>query len=147
MSVSLPPEKLQILREEIVDLNDRLLTQSINISGQAFFNAFKLGVGLLFIPWLIVMIVTYLQDRMDASSIFVYSCTVVMIASVFASMIARRAKTLAVQDNYQLDINPDIVRFLSEHDLTRQQFDVHADEILDPDAPLRDYLIKPSTDT
>src|SRR5262245_28587645 len=108
-------EQRRLLTEAITDFNDTLLTQSINLSGQAFNNAFRLGCGVLLIPLAIVMIVTQLLRGLDASAIIVYSCMTAAAALVFATLVSNRAKTLAIQEKYQSDINPDIVRFLAEN--------------------------------
>lgn len=138
----LDPERRQILVEAISDFNDTLTTQSINLSGQAFNNAFRLGCGLLAIPWLIVLAITQFTRGLDFSGFFVYSCLAVAGAIVFAALVANRAKFLAVQEKYRQDVNPDIVRFLAENEYTRAQFDFVADDVLADNAPLREYLVR-----
>ena len=146
MSPSLSKEQRQIMREQILALNDRLTTHIIDISGQAFGNAFRLGCVLLSVPIIIILIISAYLNRFSLISIFVYAGAGAMLSAIFATFISTRAKTLAVEDNYQQDLNPDIVKFLSANDLTRQQFDVLADEILEEEAQLRAYLIKPSSE-
>ena len=138
----LSAEQRQILVEAIKDFNDTLQTQSINLSGQAFNNAFRLGCGILLIPLAVVLIVTQVVKGLAVSGVFVYSCLAAAIALVFAILVSSRAKTLAVQEKYQRDINPDIVRFLAENGLTRAQFDLVSDDVLAENAPLRQYLVK-----
>lgn len=140
----LTDEQTQILREAIDDFNDTLLTQSINLSGQAFNNAFRLGCGLLLIPLAIVLIITQVVRGLDFSGVFVYSCAAAAGALVFAALVSNRAKYLAVQEKYQQDVNPDIVRFLADQSFTRAQFDKLADEVLADNAPLRQYLVTPA---
>ncbi|MFQ5615923.1 MAG: hypothetical protein ACE5GO_05625 [Anaerolineales bacterium] len=147
MTPSLSDEQRQILAETIDDFDDRLVTQSINISGQAFGNAFKLGCGVLVVPLLIVLGISVVRRTLDFSTVFVYSCAATMMATAFASFISSRAKQIAIKDNYIDDINPEIVHFLSANNFTRRQFDKMADEILGDEAPLREYLIKPSNTT
>lgn len=138
----LPNDQRQILVEAINDFNDTLVTQSINLSGQAFNNAFRLGCMLLLVPLLIALVVTYLMRGMDFSGVFVYTCVASAISIVFAAVVANRAKYLAVQEKYQQDVNPEIIRFLAAQELTRAQFDAVADAILADNAPLREYLVK-----
>lgn len=138
----LNPDRRQILVEAIHDFNDTLVTQSINLSGQAFNNGFRLGCGLLAIPWAILLVIAQFTRGLDFSGFFVYSCVAVAGAIVFAALIANRAKFLAVQEKYQQDVNPDIVRFLAENEFTRAQFDFVADNVLADNAPLREYLIR-----
>ncbi len=141
----LTDEQKQILQEAITDFNDTLTTQSINLSGQAFNNAFRLGCGVLLIPLIIVLIAIYfVRGELDFSGVFVFSCAGAAASIVFASIVANRAKFLVVQEKYQQDVNPDIVRFLAEHQFTRAQFDAAANDLLADNAPLRDYLIKPA---
>ena len=137
----LSDDQLQILKEAILDFNDTLITQSINISGQAFNNAMKLGCGILSVPLAIVLLISYFTRDLDFSGFFVYSCAGIAGALVFAALISNRAKYLAVQERYQQDVNPDIVRFLSENEYTRAQFDLLADDLLADNAPLRQYLV------
>lgn len=141
---SLSDEQKIVLREAIEDFNDTLLTQSINLSGQAFNNAFRLGCGLLLVPLIIALVVTYFVRGLDFSAVFVYSCAAAGGALVFAAFISNRAKYIAVQEKYQQDVNPDIVRFLADNGFTRAQFDAAADDILADNAPLRQYLITPT---
>jgi Na+/H+ antiporter NhaC len=142
----LTPDQQQILKEAITDFNDTLVTQSINLSGQAFNNAFRLGCGLLLLPLIIVLVATYIvRGALDFSGVFVFSCAGVAIAVVFASLVSNRAKYLAVQEKYQKDVNPDIVKFLAGHGFTRAQFDAAADDLLADNAPLREYLIQRET--
>jgi hypothetical protein len=144
MTTPLDADERQIMVEAITDFNDRLVTHAINISGAAFNNAFRLGCLVLSLPFVVVLLVSYFSDRFDMTTFFVFGCAGVMISLVFASLISTRAKRIMVDDNYQEDINPDIVKFLSEHQFTRAQFDIVADDILGDNAPLRDYLIKVS---
>src|SRR3972149_5715508 len=67
----LSAEQRQILVEAIKDFNDTLQTQSINLSGQAFNNAFRLGCGILLIPLAVVLIVTQVVKGLDVSGVFV----------------------------------------------------------------------------
>ncbi|GEM_PF-6597819 len=140
---TLSDEQRQIMREAVEEFNDQLATQSINLSGQAFTNALKLGCGLLALPLAIVLALTYFRRTLDFSAVFVYSCLALLIATAFASLIARRAKQLAIQDNYKLDINPEIIKFLHDNNFTRRQFDEVANEVLEDEAPLREYLVVP----
>ncbi len=138
---SQPDDRQQLLSEAIKDFNDTLVTQSINLSGQAFNNAFRLGCGLLLVPLIIIMAITHFVRGLDFSAVFVYSCAGVAISIVFAAMVSNRAKFLAVQEKYQHDVNPEIIRFLADHDFTRAQFDAAADDLLGDNAPLREYLV------
>lgn len=144
MTADLTPEQQTHLTEAIQDFNDRLVTYSINLSGQAFNNAFRLGCSVLAIPLGIILLITYLQRTMDFSTITVFTCAGVTIAAVFAALVSGRAKHIAIRDNYSQDINPEIVQFLADHHFTRRQFDELADKILAADAPLRGYLVKPA---
>lgn len=140
----LSPEKRTILIEAIKDFNDKLATYSINLSAQAFANAMKLGLGLLALPLIIVLGLSWLQQKLDFSGVFVFTCAAFVISALFAAFVSRRAKQLAVNDNYTQDINPEIVQFLADNHFTRRQFDEIADDILAADAPLREYLVTPS---
>ena len=145
MTNELSPEQRQILAEAIKDFNDKLVTYSINLSGQAFSNAFRLGCGILALPILIILGIAWAQEKLDFSGVFVYSCAGAVIAAAFAALISSRAKQIAIRDNYSQDINPEIVQFLADNHFTRRQFDKLADDILSGDAPLREYLVKPSS--
>jgi hypothetical protein len=139
----LTPEQRTILAEAIKDFNDKLVTYSINLSGQAFSNAFRLGCGVLAIPVLIILGIAWAQEKLDFSGVFVYSCAGTVIAAAFASLVSSRAKQIAIRDNYSQDINPEIVQFLADNHFTRRQFDEIADDLLSADAPLREYLVRP----
>ena len=145
MSTELSPEQRVILTEAINDFNDKLLTYSINLSGQVFSNVFRLGCGILAIPILIILGIAWAQGKLDFSGVFVYSCAGTVIAAAFASVISSRAKQIAIRDNYSQDINPEIVQFLADNHFSRRQFDEIADDLLSADAPLREYLVKPSS--
>jgi hypothetical protein len=138
-------ERQQQLLEAIKEFNDTLVTQSINLSGQAFNNALRLGCGLLIVPLIIILAVTHFVRGLDFSAVFVFSCAAFAIAIVFAAAVSNRAKYLAAQEKYQQDVNPEIVKFLAENDFTRAQFDAAADDILGDNAPLREYLVRPSS--
>jgi hypothetical protein len=145
MTNELSKEQQQILTEGINGFNDKLVTYSINLSGQAFNNAFRLGCGVVAIPVLIILGIAWAQERLDFSGVFVFSCAGAAISAVFASLVSSRAKQIAIRENYTQDINPEIVQFLADNHFTRRQFDKLADDLLSADAPLREYLIKPST--
>lgn len=136
----LTSERKQILLEGINDFNDTLVTQSINIAGQAFNNALKLGCGGLAIPLVITLAIVQYTRRLDFSGFFVFSCVFVSLALVFAALVANRAKYLALQEKFQQDVGPDIDAFLTEHGFTAEDFHSLADEILADNAPLRQYL-------
>ena len=138
-------EQYQILSEGVTEFNDTLLTQSINLSGQAFNNALRLGCGLLIVPLIIVLVITFIvRGGIDVSALVVYSIAALMIAVVFSVFVANRAKQIVLNDQYQQDVGPDIARFLAEHHLSRGQFDEVAGKILSADAPLRQYLAGPA---
>jgi hypothetical protein len=137
-------EQHQVLTEGIEDFNDTLLTQSINLAGQAFNNALRLGCGLLIVPLVIVLVITFIvRGGIDLSALFVYTGAAIMIAIVFSIFVANRAKQLVLNDKYEQDVGPDIARFLAEHQFDRGQFDTVAGTILSADAPLRQYLAAP----
>ncbi len=140
-SSSLSPERTQILREQILEFNDQLVTYMINLSGQAFNNAFKLGAVVMAPVVVLILIASALLRRISLISFLVYTCAGGMIALAFAALVSTRAKTIALREGYQQDINPEIVKFLAEQGFTRAQFDALADEVLDEEAPLRGYLI------
>jgi hypothetical protein len=100
----------------------------------------RLGCGLLILPLIAVLAITFIRRGVDLSAIFVYSFAGLMLAIGFAILVANRAKYLVVQDKYEQDVSPDIHRFLAEHDFRRTQFDWVADQVLPADAPLRQYL-------
>ena len=138
---NLTDEQTEILTEGVVEFNDTLLTQAINLSGQAFNNALRLGCGLLILPLVVVLVLTFIRRGLEFSAIAVYSGAALLMAIGFAILVAGRAKQLVVQDKYDQDVNPDILRFLSEHGFRRSQFDRVADNVLAADAPLRRYLV------
>jgi hypothetical protein len=137
----LTDEQTEILTEGVIDFNDTLQTQSINLSGQAFNNALRLGCGLLILPLVVVLAITFIRRGVDFSAIFVYSGAALLLSVGFAILVANRAKFLVVQDKYEQDVSPDIARFLAEHGFRRSQFDMVADSVLPAEAPLRQYLI------
>lgn len=143
--VELTAEQRQVLQERILDLNDQLETQTSNLAGQAFFNAFRLGCAVLAVPLVVVLVIFIVLGKFDASSVLVLSCAGTFAAVVFGALVAMRAKTLAVADNYQYDIGPEIARVLSEHHFTRRQFDDLANEVLEKNTPLRQYLMQPTS--
>ena len=145
MSQTLSPEQTQILSEQIVDFNDDLVTYIINLSGQAFNNSFKLGAVLMTPVVVIILIASALIDRISFISYIVYICAGSMIALAFAALVSMRAKTIALRDSYSEDINPKIIEWLAENEFTRAQFDALADQILELDAPLREYLVGQSS--
>jgi len=147
MSHELNEEQRRTLLEKIHDFNDQLVTYSINISGQAFGNALKLGCGLAAVPLLIILGITLIRRTFDLSTLFVYSCAALLFAIGFASLISTRAKQIAFRDGYKQDINPDIVKFLGANQFTRAQFDSLANEVLEMDAPLREYLVVPQPES
>jgi hypothetical protein len=136
----LTDEQHEIMTEGVLEFNDTLLTQSINLSGQAFNNALRLGCGLVIVPLVIVLAITFIRRGVDFSAIFVYSFAALLLSIGFAILVASRAKQLVVQDKYAQDVSPDIARFLAEHGFRRSQFDRVADRVLPADAPLRTYL-------
>ncbi|HUF39877.1 MAG TPA: hypothetical protein VMN57_15235 [Anaerolineales bacterium] len=142
----LTDEQYQIMTEGVVEFNDTLLTQSINLSGQAFNNALRLGCGLLIVPLIILLAITFATRGVDFSAIFVYSFAALMLSAGFAILVANRAKHLVVQDKYEQDVGPDIAHFLADHGFRRAQFDHVADAVLPADAPLRKYLVRPASE-
>ncbi len=138
--INLDADDRAVIVDEINDLNDTLVTYSINLTGQAFFNAFKLGAGLMIIPLGIVLAIAYRRETFDFTTVFVFSCIATLLAMVFAALIASRAKVLAVRDNYEDEIGPKIELSLKRNQITRVQFNALADEVLDKDAPLREYV-------
>jgi positive regulator of sigma E activity len=143
MPDSLSPAEKQVLQESIIEINDTLQTFTINLTGQAFFNAFKLAFTILLVPLAIILLLTYLFRSVDFTTVFMYSCTTVMLAMAFASLVASRMRVISEKDNYQEDIGPKIQETLTTNGFTRRQFDIMADRILEKDAPLRQYIVLP----
>jgi hypothetical protein len=136
----LTDEQHEIMVEGVMEFNDTLLTQSINLSGQAFNNALRLGCGLLILPLVFLLAITFFSRGLDLSAIAVYSLATLLLAVGFAVLVDNRAKHIVVCDKYEQDVSPDILRFLAEHGFRRSQFDQVADSILPVEAPLRQYL-------
>ena len=141
----LTDQQHEIMVEGVLEFNDTLLTQSINLAGQAFNNALRLGCGLLIIPLISLLVITFFTRGLDLSAIAVYSLAGLLLAVGFAVVVANRAKYLVVQDKYEQDVSPDIIRFLAENGFRRTQFDLVADTVLPADAPLRQYLVSVPT--
>jgi hypothetical protein len=141
--ITITDEERVLLVEAVQDFNDRLITQSINLAGQAFNNAFRLGCSVLALPVIVVLVVSYFANQFSFISIFVYGCAGSMLSLAFAAFVANRAKQISVDENYKDDVNPDILRFLVANDMNRAQFDAVADDILGDNAPLREFLIQP----
>ena len=143
MTDELTSEQRQLLLEKVIDVNDTLVTQSINVAGQAFTNAFKLGCSLLFVPVLLLLGISYWMGKFSLISIFVYFGLGALLAMVFAQLVSTRAKTLAILDDAGPSVDEEIAVQLQGSEFNRTQFDALAVEALGEDSPLRIYLRKP----
>lgn len=143
VNADLSADDHQRLSEKVIEMNDLLVTKSIDVAGQAFTNAYKLGCAIMFLPVVIIMVVSYFLDKFSLISIFIYGGLGVMLATVFGSIIANRAKTLAILDDDGVDINTQIQDMLAGTEFSPAQFEALAHDLLGENAPLRVHLLKP----
>jgi hypothetical protein len=102
--------------------------------------AFGAGCFLAMIFIVIMLLVLFLFGLREWTTLAVISLISVLAATLVASFLARRARNATIATTYSKTVQPEIELYLREHQLTRQEFDDQAAELVASDEPLSRYL-------
>ena len=140
--VSLTPEQIQELTRFVGDQNEKLRAAGAESAEQAF----GMGCGIGLLPTVIIILVLYVLDVINFVLVVILLGLALLALAGIVMLLASRARVNASSKAYQTIVEPEIYRFLGEHDLTRQQFDAFTHQLLPEDAPLQAYLSQTGTD-
>jgi hypothetical protein len=87
-----------------------------------------------------LLLVLFLFGIREWTTLGVVSLIAVLIATLTAVFLARRARNANIASTYNKVVQPEIDNFLHENQLTRQEFDDQAAAMVAPDEPLSQYL-------
>lgn len=124
------------LEQLVEDANQTLLKSGAGAAEYAF------GAGCTLAMILIVglLLVLFLFGLRDWTTLAVFSLIGVLVATLVAALLARRARSATIATTYERTVQPEIDGYLREHQLTRQEFDDRAAELVASGDPLSPYL-------
>ncbi|HLE16071.1 MAG TPA: zinc-ribbon domain-containing protein [Anaerolineales bacterium] len=103
---------------------------------------FAFGVGCSLATILIVglLLIMFLFGMRAWTALGVVTVIAVLVATLVAAYLARRARNATLATTYRKVVQPEIEAYLHEHQLTRQEFDDQAADLVASDEPLSQYL-------
>lgn len=134
--ISLTPEQTQELVGFAELENEKLRAAGAESAEQAF----GLGCGLGLVPTVIIIIVLFVLKVINFILAIVLLGMGLLAVVGIGMLLASRARVNAASRTYQTSVEPEILQYLDEHDLTPQQFGVIVQEQLPENAPLRVHL-------
>jgi MFS superfamily sulfate permease-like transporter len=87
-----------------------------------------------------LLLVLFLFGIREWTTLAVVSLIAILVATLVAAFLARHARNATIETAYLKTIQPEIESYLREHQLTRQEFDDQAAELVASGEPLSRYL-------
>jgi hypothetical protein len=109
--------------------------------------AFGLGCGISIVPIGIVLLVLYILGVRGWVGLVLIALIGVLFATAISTYLASRARTSAIRRTYSREVEPQILQFLNDHKLDRDEFEREAAQVLPPNAPMMKYLAAKSHTT
>lgn len=141
MNSAMNPAKLSAEQAEelagvVESLNEQLRSSG---SGGAEI-AFGLGCGFGLIPVVGITLLLLVTGAINLILAMFLLVVGLLALSGISILLANMARSNAVKRVYRMEVEPEIVQYLSRERLSRQEFDTLAHLMLPPDAPLQGYL-------
>jgi hypothetical protein len=124
------------LQTFIVTLNEKLTSSG---AGNAEL-AFGLGCGISIVPIGILLLVLYMLGIRSWVGLSLTALMSVLLATAISTYLATRARTGAIKQAYNHEIEPQILQYLKVHDLDLDEFQRAAEQVLPPNASIMKYL-------
>jgi type IV secretory pathway TrbD component len=102
--------------------------------------AFGAGCSLAMILIVGLLLVLFLFGIREWTTLAVVSLIAILVATLVAAFLARHARNATIETVYLKTIQPEIESYLREHQLTRQEFDDQAADLVASGEPLSRYL-------
>jgi hypothetical protein len=134
--MELTSEQTRELAELVEGANEKLLSAASSSAERAF----GLGCGLGLIPVAIVAIVLYSARLINLILAVLVGIMSVMFLVGVAALLSSIARANTLKRTYQREVEPQINSFVAQYNLTRQQFDTLASQVLPEEAPLQIFL-------
>lgn len=129
---------------ELVESANQHLSES---GANAAESAFGLGCYLGFIPVALVVIIIYLLGVRNWIILAIVAVGAVLVTTGTASLLAQRARLTNIKTAYLRDVEPEILAYLEQHNLSWEEVDLAASQLLAADAPLMRCLSLKSGET
>lgn len=135
-AVDLSEEQIQELAGVVESLNEQL--RSSGAGGAE--TAFGIGCGIGLIPVVGITLLLWVFGLINLIlALFMFVVGMLALSGI-SILLANVARSNAFKRVYRTEVEPEILQYLSEQHLSRQEFDTLAHQMLPPDAPLQVYL-------
>jgi hypothetical protein len=135
-TITLTAEQIQELTEQVEAWNESLRSAASQSAERAFGIGCSLGLMLVTVAALVLYSLR-IMNLILAALVGILS---VMFLLGVASLLSSIARDNTLKRTYQRVVEPEISQFTARFDLTRQQFDTLASQVLSADAPLQYFL-------
>lgn len=105
--------------------------------------AFGMGFGIGIIPVLAIIALLLILKVINLILAFILAAMALLALVGVGMLLAVQARRNAMRRVYQVEVEPEILRYLARTGLSRQKFDLLASQRLPPDAPLQTFLNPP----
>lgn len=135
-AIDLSEEQIQELAGVVESLNEQL--RSSGAGGAE--TAFGIGCGIGLIPVVGITLLLWVFGLINLIlALFMFVVGMLALSGI-SILLANVARSNAFKRVYRTEVEPEILQYLSEQHLSRQEFDTLAHQMLPPDAPLQVYL-------
>jgi ABC-type multidrug transport system fused ATPase/permease subunit len=130
------------LREMVETSNQQMVTSGTNAAESAF----GIGCSLGGMVSLVIILIAFILGWRDWTQLAVVALVAILFATGISAILSVRAKSASIRSTYEREVSPMIDRFLRANRLTHLEFSALADQMIEKDAPLRDYLTLPAVE-
>lgn len=101
--------------------------------------AFGVGCTLEFLVGGLLMVIIFFAITKTWTILAVILFILTLISLLVSSLLANRARQATIRTSYEREVKPEIDQFVTEHELSQDEFDDQAAEILPADSPMLLY--------
>jgi hypothetical protein len=101
--------------------------------------AFGVGCTLGFLVGGLLMVIIFFAITKTWTILAVILFILTLISLLVSSLLANRARQATIRTSYEREVKPEIDQFVTEHELSQDEFDDQAAEILPADSPMLLY--------
>jgi hypothetical protein len=129
-------EKEQDFETTVINLNGKLISQGASYAEQAF----GLGCSISIVPVGLLVIIALIIGVRSWIGLLIVGAVGAFLAIAIVALMANKARYNSIEKMYYREMNPEINQYCKSQNISRQQFDQRALEVLPQNAPLCKYL-------
>lgn len=123
--------------QDLIEISNQRLVESGSSAAEI---AFGVGCTLGFLVGGLIMVIIFFTITKTWTILAVILFILMLISFLISSVLANRARQATARTSYEREVNPEIEKYITEHGLSRDEFNDRAAGLLPEDSPLLSYL-------